>query len=99
MKMTMVKDLELEGISYQKVFKNYDVIINGKKLYGQPINSGIKPYEGIRKFVTGQGEDYSKGSLLDYDYIKNHYRLIAVDLSRQKELDDSKPIQQIEFFG
>ena len=70
-----------------------------KKLYGQPINSGIKPYEGIRKFVTGQGEDYTKGSLLDYDYIKNHYRLIAVDLSRQKELDDSKPIQQIEFFG
>ena len=99
MKMTMVKDLELDGISYQTVFKNYDVIINGKKRYGQPINSGIKPYEGIRKFVTGQGEDYTKGSLLDYDYIKNHYRLIAVDLSRQKELDDSKPIQQIEFFG
>ena len=35
--------------------------------------------------------------MLDYDHIKNHYWLIAVDLSRQKELDaDSKPIQQIE---
>ena len=34
----------------------------------------------------------------DYDYIKNHYRLIAVDLSRQKELDaDPKAIEQIEF--
>ena len=37
---------------------------------------------------------------MDYDYIKNHYRLIAVDLSRQKELNpDPKSIQQIEFFG
>ena len=32
--------------------------------------------------------------------IKNYYRLIAVDLSRQKELDaDPKTIQQIEFVG
>ena len=38
--------------------------------------------------------------LLDYYYMKNHYRLIAVDLSRQKELDaDLKSIQQIEFVG
>ena len=38
--------------------------------------------------------------MLDYDYIKNHYRLIAIDLRRQKELDaDPKAIQQIEFVG
>ena len=38
--------------------------------------------------------------MLDYDSIKNHSRLIAVDLSRQKELDaDLKAIQQIEFVG
>ena len=37
---------------------------------------------------------------MDYEYIKNHYRLIAVDLRRQKELDvDSKAIQQIELVG
>ena len=37
---------------------------------------------------------------MDYDCIKNHYRLIAVDVRRQKELDaDPKTIQQIEFFG
>ena len=36
--------------------------------------------------------------MLDYEYIKNHYRLIAVDLNRQKELDaDPKAIQQIDF--
>ena len=35
---------------------------------------------------------------MDYDYIKNYYKLIAVDLSRQKKLDaDWKVIQQIEF--
>ena len=43
---------------------------------------------------------YTNGCLLDYDYIKNYYRLIAFDLSRQKELDaDPKVIQQIEHFG
>ena len=37
---------------------------------------------------------------LDYDYIKDHYKLIAIDLIRQKWLDaDSQGIQQIEFVG
>ena len=35
--------------------------------------------------------------MLDYDNIQNHYRLIAVDLSRQKQFDaDPKALQQIE---
>ena len=41
----------------------------------------------IRKLTTGQGKDYTTGYLLDYDYIKNHYRLVVDDLSRQKDLD------------
>ena len=33
------------------------------------------------------------GCLLDHEYVKNHYRLIVVNLSRQKELDpDPKAI-------
>ena len=37
---------------------------------------------------------------MDSEYIKNHYRLIAFDLGRQKELDaDPKATQQIEFAG
>ena len=37
---------------------------------------------------------------MDYDYIKNHYRLIAADFSRQEDLKtDWKAIQQIEFVG
>ena len=79
---------------------NYNVIINGENLYDQPIDSDIKRYKTIRKLTTGQVEDYTTGCLLDYDYIKNHYRLTAVDLSRQKELDAySKAMQQIEFVG
>ena len=53
----------------------------------------------MKNLTKRQGEDYTLGCSLDYDYIKNHYRLIAVDLSRQKELDaDPKAIHQIEFF-
>ena len=62
---------------------NYNVIINGKNFYDQAIDSVIKWYEKIRKLLTGQGEDYTTGFLLDYNYIKNHYRLINVDLSRK----------------
>ena len=48
--------------------------------------------------MIGKGEDYTTGSLLDYDYFKKHYILVAVDLSKQKELDaDPRAIQQIEF--
>ena len=48
--------------------------------------------------MIGKGEDYTAGSLLDFSYFKKHYKLIAVDLSKQKELDtDPRAIQQIEF--
>ena len=60
----------------------------------------VKQYHEIRKTATGQGDDYTTGCLLDYQYFKDHYNLIAVDLSKQKELDaDSRVIQQIEFYG
>ena len=38
--------------------------------------------------------------MLDYQYFKDHYQVIAVDLSKQKELDaDPRALQQIEFYG
>ena len=47
--------------------------------------------------MIGKGEDYTTGSLLDYDYFKKHYQLVTVDLSKQNELDaDPRAIQQIE---
>ena len=36
----------------------------------------------LKKLITGQGEDYANGCFLDYEYVKEHYSLIAVDLSR-----------------
>ena len=60
----------------------------------------IKQYDEIRKIATGQGDDYTTGCLLDYQYFKDHYNLIAIDLSKQKELDaDSRAIQKIKFYG
>ena len=57
-------------------------------------------YDEIRKTATGQGDDYITVCLLDYQYFKDHYQLIAVDLSKQKELDaDLRAVQQIEFYG
>ena len=48
--------------------------------------------------MIGKGEDYTPGSLLDYEFFKTNYKLVAVDLSKQKELDpDSRAIQQTEF--
>ena len=59
----------------------------------------VKQCDDIRKTATGQGDDYTTGCVLDYQYFKDHCNLITVDLSKQKELDaDSKPIQQIEFY-
>ena len=66
------------------IIKNYNLIINRKNFYDQTIDSNIKRYDEIRKLTTGPGEDYSTGCLLDYDYIKNHYRLIAVELIDKK---------------
>ena len=48
--------------------------------------------------MIGQGEDYTTGPLLDFNYFKKHYKLVAVDLSKQKEFDaDPRATQQIEF--
>ena len=64
------------------------------------IDHEIKKDDEIRKIATGKGDDFTTGCLLDYQYFKDHYQLVAVDLSKQKELDvDARAIQQIEFYG
>ena len=74
---------------------NYNVLI-GRNFSDQPINDQIKKHDEIRKIATRQGYDYTAGCLLDYQYFRDHYQLIAVDLSKQKELDaDPRAIQQI----
>ena len=76
----------------------YNVIIDGRNFYNNPIDGDIEKYRELKKVMIGKGEDYTTGSLLDYNYFKKHYKLVAVDLSKQKELDaDPRAIQQIEF--
>ena len=97
---------KIERDSHRKYFlprvdiTNYNVLIDGRNFYDQSINDQIKKYDEIRKIATGKGDDYTTGCLLDYQYFKDHYQLIVVDLSKQKELDaDPRAIQQIEFYG
>ena len=78
--------------------KDYNVMIDGKNFFDQPINSMTKTYENIRKIATGQGDDYTTGCLLDYPYFKDHYKLIGIDLSKQEALDpDPRAVQEINF--
>ena len=87
--------------SLQRVnIENYNIEIDGKNFYDQPINDSIKQYDKIRKISTEQGDDYTTGCLLDFAYFERKYKLIAADLSQQKALDaDSRAIQQIIFTG
>ena len=79
---------------------SYNVLIDGRNFYDQPINYSIRKYDEIRKIATGKGDNYATGCLSDYDYFKKNYELIAIDLSKQRKLDaDPRAIQQIEFIG
>ena len=60
---------------------NYNVLIDGRNFYDQPINDQIKKSDEIRKIATGKGDDYTTGCLLDYQYFKYNYQLIAGNLS------------------
>ena len=78
--------------------KDYNIMINGEKCFDQPIKNNKVTYENIRKIATGQGDDYTTGSLLDYPYFADTYKMTAVDLSKQQALHtDPRAIQQIKF--
>ena len=78
--------------------EKYNVIIDGRIFYDNPIESDIEKDRELTKVMIGKGEDYSTESLFDSNYFNKHYKLVAVDLSKQKELDaDPRAIQQIEF--
>ena len=68
-----------------------------KNLFDQPVKSNLRTYDNIWKIVTGPRDDYRTG-LMDYNYFNKHYKMIAIDLSKQQAFDaDRKPIQQIIF--
>ena len=78
--------------------KDYNIMINGENYFDQPIKNNKVTYENIKKIAAGQGHDYTTGCLLDYPYLMDTYKMIAVDLSKQQALDaDPRTIQQINF--
>ena len=78
--------------------EKYNVIIDGRNFYDNPIQSDIGKYRELKKVMIGKGEDYTTRYLLDFNYFDKHYKLVSVDLSKQNELDaDPRAIQQIEF--
>ena len=46
-----------------------------------------------------KNNDYTTGNLLDYEYYKDHYQLIAIHLSKQTELENFDLKQHINFIG
>ena len=75
-------------------------MIDGQNFFDQPIRNNLITYDNIQKTTTGQGDDYTTGCLLDYNYLKKYFKMITTDLSKQQALDaDPKAIWQINFYG
>ena len=72
--------IQREHLLSSAKIENYNVLIDGRNFYHQPINDLIQQSDEVRKVSTGQGDDYTTGCLLAYGYFKDDYRLIAVDL-------------------
>ena len=75
-------------------------MINGEKIFYHPIKNNKVTHENIGNIATGHRGNYTTGCLLNYQYIKGYYKLIAIDLNKQQALDaNPRAIQQINFTG
>ena len=78
--------------------KDFNVIIDKLAFFDLPIKTEEETYEKIIDIC--RNNEYTTGNLLDCDYFKKHYKLIAVDLSKQQVLQENEDlIQQINFIG
>ena len=73
------------------------MLIDGKSFFDVPVKNKEEAYEKIMSI--SKNNDYTTGNLLDYEYFSKHYKLIAIDLSKQIELENSDLKQQINFIG
>ena len=62
----------------------YNVVIDGRNFFEQPVKNNFITYDNIWKIATGQGDDYFTGCLLDYNYFNSYYKMTATDLSKQQ---------------
>ena len=78
--------------------KDFNVIIDKLAFFDLPIKTEGEASEKI--IDISRNNEYPAGNLLEYDYFKKHYKLIAIDLSKQQVLQENKDlIQQINFIG
>ena len=78
--------------------KDFNVIIDKLAFFDLPIKTEEEAYEKI--IDISRNNEYTTGNLLDYDYFKKYYELIAIDLSKQQVLQENEDlIQQINFIG
>ena len=78
--------------------KDYNVIIDKLAFFDLPIKTEEEAYEKI--IDISRNNEFTAGNLLDYDYFKKHYKLIAIELSKQRVLQENEDlIQQINFIG
>ena len=78
--------------------KDFNVIIDKKSFFDQPVKIEEEAYEKI--IEIGRNNEYNTGNLLGYEYFKKHYRLIAIDFSKQDELEKDETVrQQINLIG
>ena len=78
--------------------KDYNVIIDKLAFFDLPIKTEEEAYEKI--IDISRNNEYTTGNLLDYDYFKKYYKLIAIDLSKQQVLQENEYlIQQFNFIG
>ena len=74
-------------------------MIDGQNIFDQLVKNDQRTYDNIKKNTIVQGDDYASSSLLDYNYFRNYYKMIAIGFSKQKGLADLKVIKQINFTG
>ena len=56
--------------------KDYNVMIDGKKFFDQPVKNNMGTCDNIQKIATGQGDDYTICCFLNYNYCNKHYKMI-----------------------
>ena len=78
--------------------EDYNVIIDKLAFFDLPIKTEEEAYEKV--IDISRNNEYTTGNLLDYDYFKKYYKLIAIDLSKQQVLQENEDlIQQNDFIG
>ena len=56
-------------------------MIDGKKVFDQPVKNDLITYEIIQKIATWQRDRYTAGYLLEYNYLKNYYEIVEINLT------------------